>query len=894
MSVTLPEVRVEVDKIGENKYRSRAFDPAGGEICAHEFDFDPALLINIEAEEYLDKGIARDLYDVTRRRDDASAGAIHESPLQVHGRRLFGYLFGNGVGLAAYLKHDPLARSRGARIVLALRPEAAALWGVPWEYLHDGREFLAVSGRFAIARMPWALRELKPAPTPLPLRILVVVSSPKNLPELNTEKEIADIQNALDDAIRDEKVRLDFLEEATLESLQDALREVEPHVIHYTGHGAFGRLCPCCEALNDARPDACGKCRAELKNVEPTSFLALEDDEGRAHNVGAQQIAPILRQARNLRLVFLSGCQTARTNARDAFAGVATGLLDAQIPAVLAMQFSILDESAIALAKAFYTALGRGDALEIALSEARLAMKNRADGPGTDWGIPALYLRSHNLRLIDPDARVEKIETTRRLDIGGLPLPHGFVGRKEERREIRAALRERKTIYIRGIGGIGKSALAAKVLERPGVELDGALVIRCNEVMAAEIIGKVAAFLQGQGVAGHAQAAAILMDSRLEMGERVQKAAMLVADRRYLLVFDNFESLMQPKTSEVSQTSEVWGFFRALVTAQWRTTALFTSRFACNLFDEVPRGNWVDVPLKGLNQRQALMLMNNLPRLRNAPLADKLAAWNKVGGHPKTIELLEGFVADYSLKQVLGNDKIQAQLTEEWERYFMGALLARLSDVEREALTATSIFQGALHRYLLAHCGADEAVVARWHNLSLVQREADARDGTALYSLHPVVREFLLGRLNDDERRRLHLHLADYFQRLFTDRFFTGFLRFLGVTDEKMLREMLPQMKMGRSIKEIVSGSESSSDAARLMLSATMGWGELGQASEDMSTALEWQYHLFQAQQFEEAGKVAGIIVNLLWRWGKKERVYPTWREIMWQQGANTAATGTT
>jgi hypothetical protein len=387
MSTTLPEVRVEVDRIGENKYRSRACDSAGGDICTHEFDFDPALLINIEAEEYLDKGIARDLNDVLRRPDAAPTDA-RVAPLVAHGQRLFGYLFGDGAGLTAYLKHDPLARSRGARIVLALRPEAAALWGVPWEYLHDGKEFLAVSGRFAVARMPWALRELKPAPTPLPLRILLLVSSPKNLLELNTEKEIADIQNALDDAIRDDKVRLDFLEEATLDSLQDALRDVEPHVIHYTGHGAFGRLCLRCGWLNHAQADACEGCRNDLENVEPTSFLALEDDEGRGHNVGATDLSPLLRAARNLRLVFLSGRQTARTNARDAFAGVATGLLDAQIPAVLAMQFSILDESAIALAKAFYTALGRGDALEIALSEARLAMKNRADGPGTDLGHP--------------------------------------------------------------------------------------------------------------------------------------------------------------------------------------------------------------------------------------------------------------------------------------------------------------------------------------------------------------------------------------------------------------------------------------------------------------------------------------------------------------------------
>ena len=122
MSTTLPEVRVEVDRIGENKYRSRACDSAGGDICTHEFDFDPALLINIEAEEYLDKGIARDLNDVLRRPDAAPTDA-RVAPLVAHGQRLFGYLFGDGAGLTAYLKHDPLARSRGARIVLACAPK---------------------------------------------------------------------------------------------------------------------------------------------------------------------------------------------------------------------------------------------------------------------------------------------------------------------------------------------------------------------------------------------------------------------------------------------------------------------------------------------------------------------------------------------------------------------------------------------------------------------------------------------------------------------------------------------------------------------------------------------------------------------------------------------------
>ena len=67
--------------------------------------------------------------------------------------------------------------------------------------------------------------------------------------------------------------------------------------------------------------------------------------------------------------------------------------------------------------------------------------------------------------------------------------------------------------FVRGIGGMGKSAVAAKLIERPGLALDGVLVIRCHEVDPLDIPAKLASFLAGQGVAGHAEAAALLLDS---------------------------------------------------------------------------------------------------------------------------------------------------------------------------------------------------------------------------------------------------------------------------------------------------------------------------------------------------------------------------------------------
>jgi len=529
-----PELRVEIDRLDEKRYRSRVTETAKNqEIVVNDFEYDPSLLLHIEALRYIEEDGSRPDYKVK------------PTYLADHGKRLFGWLFDDGMKIRDFLRFHPDFRE-GWRVTIELHPDASLLWGLPWELLHDGREHWTLRN-VQIQRTPRGLPRLDVEQTPSPLRIMVAVSSPTDQPELNSEQEIAIIQNALDDAVRESKVVLEFLEEVTLDGLREALIESQAHILHYTGHGG--------------RDAATGE-----------TFLALVKDDGKTEPASGWQLQRNL--GRGLRLVVLSGCMTAQTAHRDAFRGVATALLEdpGGLPAVLAFQASVLDDSAIEFAKAFYGSVARGETVDEALAASRLALVNRRGEARADWVLPTLYGRSPSLRLIDTAAKPVVIEMGQRQDVGGLPLPRNFVGRKAERRQIRAALRDKQVnaVYVWGIGGMGKSALGAKMLERPGVEVNATLVIRCNEVLPAEIPGKFAAFLQGQGVRGHAEAASWLLDSRLDMGERVRKAAALVADGQYLLVFDNFDDLLEE--TEGSETrkvkDELRAFFQAVVTGR--------------------------------------------------------------------------------------------------------------------------------------------------------------------------------------------------------------------------------------------------------------------------------------------------------------------------------------
>ncbi len=845
-----PEMIVTIERIGPHpdggdQYLAVTTRSNSAEICRNLFCFQPDLLVDLEPQWMLEKAVPRHSGE-TIKRGPGNAKRLdkEEKDLATYGQRLYGFLFGDGEKLKSFLEFNDSYR-RQARLTLAMHGNASALWRLPWEYLHDGHDFLALYGRFLLSRVPHGLGQMQPPPAPLPLRILLIVAAPDDQKPLDTEEEIGVIQAALDEAVRAGRVRVEYLDDATLPAIGDTLRRFQPHVLHYTGHGSY-----------DPQKER--------------SYLALEDDSGTTHPAGIAELRPHLKDAPDLRLVVLSGCQTARTSDVDAFRGVATGLLQESIPAVLAMQFSILDQSGIKLAEAFYAALAQGDTPTQAAQRVRLALWQFDEGPGYDWGIPALYLRAQGMRLIDPSQTSEVSQDFRSLlDMGGLPLPPYFVGRKPQLRTLRRALRERtvNAVFVRGIGGMGKSSLAAKLLQRPGTDLDSALVVRCHEVAPLDIPAKLARFLEAQGKAGHAEAAALLLDSRLPPKDRARQALSSIADRRYVFVFDNFESVMDisPLSLEGRGAGgegeaafkvadpDLADLLAGLLQAHWRGLCLFTGRYRWRGLDEhLGRGTAAEIHLPALTASQTIMLMDNLPRLRLQPLQTKIELYKKVGGHPKSIELLEGWLASGRVTDLLKDPNLDGLLAQEWEDYFLRALLAQLRPAEREALTRLSIFRTRLDDAAFEYAGVEATTVRRWLDLSLLQREV-GQIANLSYSVHPVVGEYLLGQVPPDALRDLHTWAAAYHGQPFVE----------------MARQAIAQSGQSATDEQIEVLARDARGVVGQMVART---DDLAQARGAMARALEWQHHLFAACDYEAADDIVNAVWAILSRWGERDR----------------------
>ncbi|MBP7765122.1 MAG: CHAT domain-containing protein [Syntrophaceae bacterium] len=287
------------------------------------------------------------------------------------GGKLFETVFSGDVYACFKESLDAAAeqKSTGLRIRLRLQ-ETPELADLPWEFLYvPSRDvFLAQSPKTPIVRYLEMPEAIEPLAVDLPLRVLVMISSPADFACLDVAREKANILEALDPLVREGKVLIRFLEDAGLATLRRVLRNESYHVFHFIGHGGFS------EQIDEG-------------------VLVLEDEEGRSYQANAHRISTALQGGDfPPRLIVLNACEGARAGKSDPYASVAATLVRHGIPAVVAMQFAITDEAAAIFASEFYSALAEGLPVDTALAEARNVIYLKPND--VEWGTPVLYMRS--------------------------------------------------------------------------------------------------------------------------------------------------------------------------------------------------------------------------------------------------------------------------------------------------------------------------------------------------------------------------------------------------------------------------------------------------------------------------------------------------------------------
>lgn len=228
--------------------------------------------------------------------------------------------------------------------------------------------------------------------------------------------------------------------------------------------------------------------------------------------------------------------------------GPAAGLLQAGVPAVVAMRHRLPGRGARALAETFFGALCRGDPVREALRAGCAALQREAWAAGEagqalldDWFVPALFLQRDGLRLYRGPVAPGRLQQWRdelRQRLGEVPQEPAavFVGRGPELLALQRLLHAGRHAVLNGPAGVGKTALAAEF---------AAWMLRCGRMQRAAFVT----------VAVHDSAADVLerlgrqlvpgfeLSNFFDLTQARQELERVLAQAPTLLVLDQMDAL---------------------------------------------------------------------------------------------------------------------------------------------------------------------------------------------------------------------------------------------------------------------------------------------------------------------------------------------------------------
>ncbi|MCA9942344.1 MAG: CHAT domain-containing protein [Anaerolineales bacterium] len=317
----------------------------------------------------------------------ANARTITSDEIQTLGETLFQVLFNESLRVDFLKTYNELKKENNITLRLELGadektlPDVAA---IPWEFLcapsNDitGQVWLGTDPNIVLSRT----RDLWEPAAPIQLdtneklRIAVVVSAPTDNPvKVLYEKLWQALQKLAED--NSEKIELlPLVQSATKEAIDDLLEDHEPHIFHFIGHG-------------------------RLKNEAGNEIgeIALMHESGQARWVDAQRFSTLFARHQP-GVVLLQACEGGQLSASQAFAGVASQIVQQQIPVVVAMQYEVSNSIARKFAVEFYERLAEFKPVDVAAQEGRNRISDF--NSSRNFATPVLFMRAEKGHLFSP------------------------------------------------------------------------------------------------------------------------------------------------------------------------------------------------------------------------------------------------------------------------------------------------------------------------------------------------------------------------------------------------------------------------------------------------------------------------------------------------------------
>ncbi len=309
-----------------------------------------------------------------------------------------------------------------------------------------------------------------------------------------------------------------------------------------------------------------------------------------------------------------------------------------------------------------------------------------------------------------------------------------FIGRETELEELTRREGKPRIFIVRGIAGIGKTWLATKACEA----LRGHQNILWHRVRPWDrpesILARLATFLSALGKPG---LRSVLSRGDVDLARRVLRKD--IATSESVLVFDDVH-VASP------EVMSLFGYLKEVIADSSGVRMLVLSRTRLPFYDRsdvVLKGQIAEIELTGLKTSEIQTLLGR--EGRSLPL---LNVGRMLGGHPLLLELARAATHASSDPEYF-NDA---------HRFLEEQVYNGLSGRERMAMKLASLYSVPVPRAaLFVSPGVSHDLVLSILDKSLLRAVGDNR-----FEVHDTVREFFVGTLTPNERRRLSASAVDY------------------------------------------------------------------------------------------------------------------------------------
>jgi hypothetical protein len=272
------------------------------------------------------------------------------NPIKQIGTLLFESLF-EGKRETLYRRCLEYSKEQGTGLRLRLLFSDPELEALPWEFLHDGEDFVNLSTMLHVVRTPSSIQLSSPKPASKRLRILAVACEPYE-GALGAKKDLDFLQTLTQSF---PQLELHTLYQCSPASLIGKVASLDFEVFHFSGTGIIN-----------------------VRGNQDELFLT--DNKSNAEI--NWRLARELQKKSELQLILFSACHTGR---------IAKDFAETDQTCTIGISSVISDVACVAFVDGFYNEILIGGSLEVAVAKGRQKMVMHNPG-GNEWGLPIFYM----------------------------------------------------------------------------------------------------------------------------------------------------------------------------------------------------------------------------------------------------------------------------------------------------------------------------------------------------------------------------------------------------------------------------------------------------------------------------------------------------------------------